>query len=84
MLRAARRPRNARPARTCGSALHQPGVGETGSFKTTLGSLFPPKALAAAVSSLKNDLVGYKTFTRQAGDHASLTASRGRYAALAA
>lgn len=37
-----------------------------------------------AVSSLKNDLVDYKTFARQAGGHASLTASRGRYAAPAA
>lgn len=84
MLWATRRSRHAGSARTYGPALHQPGVGEAGSFKTTLGSLFPPMALAAAVSSLKNDLVDYKTFARQAGDHASLTASRGRCAALAA
>jgi hypothetical protein len=84
LLWATRRPRHAGSARTYGPALHQPAAGETGSGKTTLGWLFPPKALAATVSSLKNDLVDYEIFARQAGDHASLAASQGRDAALAA
>jgi hypothetical protein len=32
--------------------------------------LLPPKALAAAVSSLKNDLVDYETFARRPTPHA--------------